>query len=525
MRNWITEKNILRTIRYILIAGVFLILLLFQINTIITYPFRYDDAYNISVSKNIAKGLGYVTTYHQIIPHNPEVTTGPTMILWGAMFVKIFGNHNYTPGLATAVLIDILLITLLFLPWLHDKRKKISIVAIFVFLYLLYMYDISRVTGLTSVSFLGEIPTSLLSIISILLLQVKNKYRFFLSGAFLSLAILTKLLALILLPGIIVAIIYNSFNSKHIKNSVLKSIKNVFGFILPLLLIVGGFYILRFHQQPIDNEINFVKNTTSGISHLYYAENKYGYIITNVVKNVKILVKFLGGKVSTLSLIILLLVSLVSVYKSKSMSRDKKTVMYAFLMCLFSLYSWWIVFSPAGPVRHSLLGLFLLFFFLSYYVNLGFKRIKKFNIFFLSIFIIISIMFNNHMGDSRDPQFIGRIDDLLVWEMRPRLKSLLETKNYVSELQKNDEDVTLLGCGWWVNRDLEYLLDGSLNFKDCLLIKDDMLSSKDNVYLVRGEKWNWENNEEIENFRQNCEKDIVYENQPFTISRCNQERV
>lgn len=60
-----------------------------------------DDAYFASIAKNVAFGVGYGTTAtgQGFKPFDPEIGTGPTVILPVALAIMIFGNKWWFLGL------------------------------------------------------------------------------------------------------------------------------------------------------------------------------------------------------------------------------------------------------------------------------------------------------------------------------------------------------------------------------------------------------------------------------------------
>ena len=86
------------------------------------------------------------------------------------------------------------------------------------------------------------------------------------------------------------------------------------------------------------------------------------------------------------------------------------------------------------------------------------------------------------------------------------------TSSYLSKLKA--EGVTLLGCGWWANRRLEYFMPEPLNFRQCLT--GDFQNS---VLVIDRPLWNWENSEAIKNVENKCSQ-IIFENGPYQVFRC-----
>jgi hypothetical protein len=69
-----------------------------------------------------------------------------------------------------------------------------------------------------------------------------------------------------------------------------------------------------------------------------------------------------------------------------------------------------------------------------------------------------------------------------------RLHSQLETTAYL-ESGAIPPDATLLGCDWWANRDLEYLMHGQGHFDDCLHVLQMKGDTGEKLILVKSDFW------------------------------------
>lgn len=75
----------------------------------------FDPAYHASVAKNFAQGYGWASSYDRAFPFNPDVTTGPAMLLPAAGMITLFGNALWVPGV-TAALLQLALYALILWP-------------------------------------------------------------------------------------------------------------------------------------------------------------------------------------------------------------------------------------------------------------------------------------------------------------------------------------------------------------------------------------------------------------------------
>jgi hypothetical protein len=63
----------------------------------------FDDAFFAVVAKNVASGVGYASSYHEVKPYDEEISTGPSVILPTALLARAFGNKLWVPGVAAAL--------------------------------------------------------------------------------------------------------------------------------------------------------------------------------------------------------------------------------------------------------------------------------------------------------------------------------------------------------------------------------------------------------------------------------------
>jgi hypothetical protein len=95
-----------------------------------------------------------------------------------------------------------------------------------------------------------------------------------------------------------------------------------------------------------------------------------------------------------------------------------------------------------------------------------------------------------HAVDLFDPETkSGDFSRVFQWtfERDSRLSALLQARDKIMEFQGN-ESILLVGCGWWVPRDLEYVLPAVDNFKDCFQLTKNEVAEK-RIWLVRNEIW------------------------------------
>lgn len=125
---------------------------------------------------------------------------------------------------------------------------------------------------------------------------------------------------------------------------------------------------------------------------------------------------------------------------------------------------------------------------------------------------ILFLAFSNIISTSAFTSYFAAKSD--------RINALNETSNKISELKQKNPNAVFVGCGWWANRDLEYILFSSLNFRNCTNLEGSELNSE-NIYLVRSEYYNFEHADLYTKFAEKCDRNIIFKRSSFIISRCS----
>ena len=187
-----------------------------------------------------------------------------------------------------------------------------------------------------------------------------------------------------------------------------------------------------------------------------------------------------------------------------------------YLLCATCLHlAWWLAVSPTGWYRHLLpaivyaavLGGILMPSVMAVSRRAGIACVA-------SLCLSVALIMPAWYPQSGDFPRVFRLD----FERDPRLSALLQTRDVVIELQKNESTI-LVGCGWWVPRDLEYVLPGVNNFKDCFRLHPEEAVSK-RILLVRNEFYNWDKQAILDRYRDACDARTIYKLEPFVISEC-----
>ena len=87
-----------------------------------------DDGYYAYVSRNVAEGHGYVTSYGETAyTFNPGVSLGPAIILPGALLQAVFGSQYWVPNLVVPLIVLPVVVTI---GWLLNRRFGVPVLGL-----------------------------------------------------------------------------------------------------------------------------------------------------------------------------------------------------------------------------------------------------------------------------------------------------------------------------------------------------------------------------------------------------------
>jgi hypothetical protein len=161
-----------------------------------------DDAWFALVAKSVASGQGYGTpiTSETFVPYDPAIGSGPVLLLPAALFIRLFGPLDWLPGLTALILFVGQLGLLTFLlgrrfGWIAGAAT-VGSATLLLSIAVSYDWFIGAL--------LGE-PTTLgyLLIAALLLNRLPSRNGAVIAGGVLSLAFLTKQIALFGALGIV----------------------------------------------------------------------------------------------------------------------------------------------------------------------------------------------------------------------------------------------------------------------------------------------------------------------------------
>lgn len=498
--------NILKTLCVIL----FLLIIFFQIFKSLTFPLGYDGAYQASVSKNIAFGYGYVTSYNGIKPLNPETSTGYPLVLPVALGVKIFSNKYWVPNLVFSTIVLGLLLIVLYMPKKFDfvDEKKIWAWRTLFLGFLVFSSSLETLIKYHSElsSFLGEMPTALLVIISafVLTLAKDSKKLYFFSGLLGGLAFTTKFISIISVLPIFGAFLFLNCQTKaNFKEKIPHILLYLSAFAMPYLAFelfklidMGG---ISQYLQLKSSEKSFFAINGSGLSSYSDAINKFKTTSKNLI--------FYEGFFRFLLTLVLPIFFTFNLIKNRKTIKPEAQFVHIFMFAFVINLCWWM-FMSFGWSRHLLIGWMLFLAALSSFAFCFNNKNKYFYSIIILLFLTLTCSYN----------FVLFFKDIKTLSAgHSRIKDMQEAANFIS----NHKEYKYFGCNWWVPRDLEYILPTINNFSDALDKTKFNNKIHNKALVVNAHYWNWEASSINNNIKNQCLKGVLFANDNYIITRCD----
>jgi hypothetical protein len=504
----------------ILVWALLALLFQFHARQIVTSSVLYDDAFIATAAKNVAMGAGYASSYHGIDRFDPEISTGPAIVVPTALLISILGNRYWVPGLAITMAIWATIFLLMGRlrrlggRW-HHLGIAVTAAGLIVF-------------GTNEFGLLGELPAVFLAAFAFALLadeSVTDLKGGLGAGFALGLAIYAKLTVAIALPAVLLMpwLLPASGRAGGGEGSWRRRAGWLFaGLALPVVAwqifqLSELSWSLTAWAGVKSRQLAFLIGTQSlsGIGQVQEASSIAQVLLQNASHNAAALAGYFGGGWRLVpAAAAFALAFRLTMASPRVPAAAKRASLY--LACAIGLHlAWWLFLSPTGWYRHLLpailyatvLGGLLAASVMNLSRRAGSAVVAGLC---LSVALIMPVWY----PQSGDFPRVFRLD----FERDPRLAALLQTRDDVIKLQQ-DESTILVGCGWWVPRDLEYVLPGVNNFQDCFRLRPEETASK-RILLVRNEFYNWDKQPILDRYQQTCDARIVYRREPFVISEC-----
>ena len=433
----------------------FLVVVLF--NHALYVDLGFDPAYHATVAKNIANGVGYATSYDSLFYLNPDITTGPVMILFAALFVFIFGNAIWVPAVAALALN---LTIILFIIYLVVNRKELSRSVHFFlwsFISILVLYSFPWLFVLK-----GDFTSTLLLLLCLLILYSANYSlvsRFSWSVLVFIFAVATKKIAMIAVVGFIPFILMNAVEMAKVRWRVL--IVWLFSAIGCFLAwyVLSNLLTMNLSAGQITEKSNyafsFFYGQGSGLSQLYFSESLPYKLIENAFRNAALLQNFYIERFDWgwLQSVVLVFV-FISIFKSM-LSGSMSGLLVAIFLVVLTFFIWFIFFSAAWSAKYAVNYSFIFIFGVVLFFCERNLRVVTF-----TFLLVLLVLPDNSYKKMAYQAVIFSSQDSAYRNDLNEVASLIER----GELDK----YPMSGCGWvFAPHELEYVLLEHLNFSDC----------------------------------------------------------
>jgi hypothetical protein len=449
----------------------------------------YDGSYNASIAKNVALGFGYRSSYHEWVAFNPDVTTGPVVLLPLAAWIRLFGNGLVTPTV-WMILVNLAGMALTMILVRRAQGPAASLVAMCAFLL------IQRCFGFAIwYEPRGELAGALLSIVGTLLLFRESRAAIVIGALCLGLAPGAKLTCAMATPVALACFFFSRrrADGERIWPAVLAAA------IAPSLAWLGyAAATLRSGFWATARDWMALVSLESGV-----AEPRPDGLGAQLWGRMSALSALFGGPWRALPLFALLVAATLGLLRARPSHDARPTAPARALLAMAAVQLiWWSIFEQSGVARHVVIAMLLL----------------------------VPVVAMGTLALDALPRRIalagGAAIVVSLWLAPPPLPSsdrsranVYEAVRFLSSLER-DPQTLLLGCGWWANRTLEYALPGPLHFRDASRLRPDDVAGRA-LYLVRSKEfWNWSRSAPLEQWAQECERATLFENREFQVSRC-----
>jgi hypothetical protein len=470
----VPTQNPLEAVLSCLILGLFLWFFASSLSIAYHKAPQHDDVMFATIPKNLLNGYGWATSYGEKIPFNPDISTGPTLLLPAMVMIAMFGNQTWVPAMTGAVM-DIALVVLIL--WQFRQRPQFAAKA----LALLLALSLFAVNDFKT--FTGYYTTALLFLLT-LLFVLNSHYpvvlRFFLYGAASAAGFYGKpliLLSFLLALPAILLLEHRADLRKNIRLLVFTAL----GFALVFL----PWQLYRHHvlsqysasyQAALDHYgKQFFDNHGTGISQLKNSADKLTHLKLNAAKNFRLLSHLLRAENNFPLLLVLAIIALpflLLLKQRKEASPEIPRSGSASSEVVFSIVLAWVTLGNA-----------LWYVLLSFAMTPGHAFFFGFFSFFLLFFLIVIHSRSGLTGCSicvaAALLFQVRIPPLLE-AYRFKVADILDNEQIEDTLhflQSRSFRYPLASCGYnAAPYRMEYLLPHSQNFVDCYNVLEDSLA-------------------------------------------------
>lgn len=464
----------------------------FQFNHAFYYTLFIDEAWMASVAKNLTLGYGWSTSYGQVFPFDPEITTGPGLLAFVALGIKAFGNLIWVPRVS-ALALNLLLCGFLVWRLRAVLGTRMQLVAL-----ILWPLVYSRISVYLWIAPVGEVTGFLYTALAATLVyqgMESGKDRLVIAGGLVAgLAWLTKLVIVISLGGILA---YPLFHIWHrIPGITVARVLRQWVWLIAAMAMLPLLWWL--YQQvilgtlPIDlaayreSRVRYLfLKTGSGIDDLvgsWQAGHLLAYLGQRILGNLAVYASSLehfplpGTWFFVPTLLVLAASLLHALYRF-----DTPAIRWqlAILLPAALHLGWAIIFSDVWHSQHMVHGLFLAWFVL---------------VAMIARHCLVALLFGFGLaGGIMYSLLASPPEQELAWPYGRELYRLetghpptyLALGRVLGWLESNQADRTLAGCGYLIAREVEYALPQVNRVVDCQYLLGKVLQFDGDAFLNR----------------------------------------
>lgn len=474
-----------------------------------------DDAAIADVAKSVADGNGYALPIKfdgasGRFLFNPSISTGPTLILPTAAAIAVFGADPSIPGL-TKTIVSIALLCWILIGVIHRVKYPNGISYGMLLVVLLFL-STSGANFVQWYALIGELVAALLIILAVLLTTTsESEARSVALGGFcLSLAILTKLLALLALFPILLFVIYDSNVNSMLALRWRRLGYFMLGLCLPLLLFVLWQSLsLGTHGSRVWLS-TFLDSVRQHVQVGGSDNAELDSILTRVSNNIHASIKSYGH--SVLDTIIGVALFAMFVWTNATSKFVKRFVCCLALIAIVNL-GWWMLFVIGAQwPRYELIGVILAAATAAGVQLVRLPTLGRFIGVILALGMVVPI--------TNPTQLVWGGFGAPTAEGRERISAL---RSVIEPLQHYKHSV-LVG-GWWASLVTpKYLLPDNVS-----VVAFNKLSTVGDSYhkfLILDHKWDsfakLDQDPAFLKFQSHCE-DVISKNRYFTLLSCQNE--
>ncbi len=467
-----TSRPLTRSLCLLIVAWFFAATLFAAFRT----ELGFDPAYHANVAKSFALGQGWATHYEHRFAFNPDVTTGPTLLLPAAAMIAVFGNALWVPAVTAAgVHLAIFLIILRRLRR-FDLNGTAPVAAALCVALTLYAHT-------WWLSLTADFVVALLMILACVLLADPEprtrRWRSFAAGICMGLALLAKALAWFGLAGLAVYGLLAFVRGARSRTDGLCTALLVLG-LLSVVLPWKLYETVSLRAMPAEQRQErseyareFLRTQGSGIAEWNAAPSRIALLEDNLRRNAGVLARDaeqrygLPGWAGVGALAGLMLFTLWLLRRPPDPLR-RLLLMLGLFGCVQSV--WLLLLSQSWSAKYALAPTLLAIVCLC----LASARSRRLRYLFPLAALVLALQ---PAAAARYQASLLRFDTTQNAYMR----DLARTRDYLLQSPTN---LPLAGCGWvFTPWETEYALPGVGHFRDCRRLIREALAFDDAYYL------------------------------------------